>query len=145
MSSQNSTSNEFEFLSFSMSESQIYPSLDEFQEFTLPVDYQIKTEEKEIQHSETKFVVPEVIPEPTEKQKETYDKQDIPSIIYHPFNRINDSLLRLSLMYGVEIGDIKMANGILSCDDDLSFFEEDVIIIPGPTRLPKKFVFFFSS
>eukprot|EP01080_Neovahlkampfia_damariscottae_P001498 gene1498-12115_t len=132
MTEPNRESGSFEFLSFSFSES-IYPSLDEFTEFVLPVDYET-TKNKEIQKEEIDLQVEE----PTKTQQEKYDQQDIPSIIYHPFNQVNDTLLRLSLMYGVEIGDIKMANGILSCDDDLSFFEEDVIVIPGPTRIPNK-------
>ena len=63
-------------------------------------------------------------------------KEEIPFVIYHPFNRREDSLMRLSLMYNVEVEEIKKANGMFSCDDDLSFFEEDVIIIPGPKYLP---------
>jgi hypothetical protein len=119
----------FELLSFSSSHS-IYPTLD-FEDFSIPVNYEQTVKPQEVETTTLGIEVSE------EKQtKQTYDVQDIPSIVYHPFDRVNDSLMRLSLMYEVEISQIKMANGILSGDDDLTFFEEEFIIIPGPKRLP---------
>eukprot|EP01080_Neovahlkampfia_damariscottae_P007135 gene7135-11448_t len=69
------------------------------------------------------------------------EKNNVPSIIHHPIDRKNDTLMRLSLMYNVEIADIKAANGIYSPDDDLSFFQEETIIIPGPNYFDLKKLF----
>jgi hypothetical protein len=123
----------FELLSFSSSHS-IYPTLD-FEDFSIPVNYQ-QTQTLEINPTLENSTTLGIEVSEEKQAKQTYDVKDIPSIVYHPFDRVNDSLMRLSLMYDVEISQIKMANGILSGDDDLSFFEEEFIIIPGPKRLP---------
>jgi len=73
----------------------------------------------------------------TFSQPKEIDECDLPPFLVHKLDRLNDTLLILSLMYTVSIDDLKKANAIISKDDSLDFYENDTMIIPGPKSLPK--------
>jgi hypothetical protein len=83
-----------------------------------------------------KFKSEEISPNPL--YDEVPVKDELPAYYQHEVDHLNDNLQRLTIMYHVEIDEIKAANGIYSPGISLDFYTKKYITIPGPKRLLDK-------